>query len=115
MTNEKVFAMSFAKVYPMLIAKAERKGRTRDEVLIITTWLTGYSSEQLDNLLASEITYGDFFRRAPRLNPARKQIKGSVCGVKLETIEDPLMQEIRYLDKLVDELAKGKPMEKIMR
>ena len=115
MTNEKVFSMSFAKVYPMLIAKAERKGRTRDEVLIVTAWLTGYTNEQLEELLDSDITYGDFFRNAPELNPVRKQIKGSVCGVKVETIEDPLMREIRYLDKLVDELAKGKPMEKIMR
>ena len=115
MTNEKVFAMSFAKVYPMLIAKAERKGRTRDEVLIVTAWLTGYTNEQLEELLDSSITYGDFFRRAPMLNPARKRITGSVCGVKVETIQDPLIQEIRYLDKLVDELAKGKPMEKIMR
>ena len=115
MTNEKVFSMSFAKVYPMLIAKAERKGRTRDEVFAVTTWLTGYSGEQLEELLHSEITYGDFFRNAPALNPTRKQIKGSVCGVKVETIEDPLMREIRILDKLVDELAKGKPMEKIMR
>ena len=115
MTNEKVFAMSFAKVYPMLIAKAERKGRTRDEVLIVTAWLTGYTNERLEELLDSDITYGDFFRNAPALNPARKQIKGSVCGGKVETIQDPLMQEIRYLDKLVDELAKGKPMEKIMR
>ena len=115
MTNEKVFAMSFAKVYPMLIAKAERKGRTRNEVLAVTTWLTGYTNEQLEELLVSDITYGDFFRNALAMHPARKQIKGSVCGVKVETIEDPLMQEIRYLDKLVDELAKGKPMEKIMR
>ena len=114
MTNEKVFAISFAKVYPMLIAKAERKGRSRDEVLAVTAWLTGYPNEQLEELLASDITYGDFFRNAPALNPARKQIKGSVCGVKVETIEDPLMQEIRYLDKLVDELAKGKPVEKIL-
>ena len=115
MTNEKVFAMSFAKVYPMLIAKAERKGRSRDEVFTVTVWLTGYTNEQMEELLCSDITYGDFFHNAPALNPARKQIKGSVCGVKVETIEDPLMQEIRYLDKLVDELAKGKPMEKIMR
>ena len=114
MTNEKVFAMSFAKVYPMLIAKAERKGRTRDEVLAVTAWLTGYTNAQLEELLCSDITYGDFFRNAPSLNPARKSMKGSVCGVKLETIEDPLMQEIRYLDKLVDELAKGKPMGKII-
>ena len=115
MTNEKVFAMSFAKVYPMLIAKAERKGRTRDEVLAVTAWLTGYTNEQVEELLDSDITYGDFFRNAPALNPARKRITGSVCGVKVENIEDPLMQEIRYLDKLVDELAKGKPMEKILR
>ena len=98
MTNEKVFAMSFAKVYPMLIAKAERKGRTRDEVLAVTAWLTGYSGAKLEDLLGSYITYGDFFRNAPMLNPARKKITGSVCGVKVETIEDPLMQEIRYLD-----------------
>ena len=115
MTNEKVFAMSFAKVYPLLIAKAERKGRTRDEVRTVTAWLTGYSNEQLEQLLDSDITYGDFFRNAPALNPARKQIKGSVCGVKVEAIEDPLMRELRYLDKLVDELARGKPMEKILR
>ena len=115
MTNEKVFSMSFAKVYPMLLAKAERKGRSSEEVLTVTMWLTGYTKGQLEELLSSEVSYGDFFRNAPALNPARKQIKGSVCGVKLETIEDPLMQEIRYLDKLVDELAKGKPMEKILR
>ena len=115
MTNEKVFAMSFAKVYPMLIAKAERKGRSRDEVQKVTAWLTGYTNKKLEELLDTDITYGDFLRNAPALNPARKQIKGSVCGVKVETIQDPLMQEIRYLDKLVDELAKGNPMEKIMR
>ena len=114
MTNEKVFAMSFAKVYPVLIAKAERKGRSRDEVFTVTEWLTGYSHEKLEELLISDITYGDFFRNAPALNPGRKSMKGSVCGVKLETIEDPLMQEIRNLDKLVDELAKGKPMGKII-
>lgn len=115
MENEKVFAMSFAKVYPMLIAKAERKGRTRGEVLEVTAWLTGYSPKQIQELIQSEITYGDFFRNAPGLHPNRKLIKGSVCGVKVELIEDPLMQEIRYLDKLVDELAKGKTMEKILR
>ena len=115
MTNEKVFAMYFAKVYPMLSAKAERKGRSRDEVLAVTAWLTGYPNEQLEKLLVSEISYGDFFRNAPALNPARKRIKGTVCGVKVETIEEPLMQEIRYLDKLVDELAAGKAMEKILR
>ncbi len=115
MENEKVFAMSFAKVYPMLIAKAERKGRTRDEVLEVTSWLTGYAPERIEELLRSEITYGDFFRQATAMNPNRRLIKGSICGVKVELIEDPLMQEIRYLDKLVDELAKGKAMEKILR
>ena len=115
MENEKVFAMSFAKVYPMLIAKAERKGRTKSEVLEATSWLTGYTSAEIDERMTSDLSYGDFFRKAPALNPNRKQIKGSLCGVKVELIEDPLMQEIRYLDKLVDELAKGKPMEKILR
>lgn len=115
MSNEKVFAMSFAKVYPMLIAKAERKGRTKEEVTEVTCWLTGYSVGEVETALASDITYGDFFRNAPNLNPNRKMIRGSVCGVKVELIEDPLMQEIRYLDKLVDELAKGKPLEKILR
>ena len=115
MDNEKVFAMSLAKVFPMLIAKAERKGRTKHEVLEVTAWLTGYTYDQIDILLNSDTTYGDFFRQAPALNPNRTLIKGSICGIKLELIEDPLMQNIRYLDKLVDELAKGKAMEKILR
>lgn len=115
MDNEKVFAMSFAKVYPMLIAKAERKGRTRNEVLEVTAWLTGYTSEEIEAWIASDISYGNFFRNAPALNPCRKLIKGSICGIKVELIKDPLMQEIRYLDKLVDELAKGKAMEKVLR
>ena len=115
MENEKVFAMSFAKVYPMLIAKAERKGRTKAEVLEVTAWLTGYTCDQIEVLLVSDTTYGDFFRNAPALNPNRALIKGSICGIKVEMIEDPLMQNIRYLDKLVDELTKGKAMEKILR
>ena len=115
MDNEKVFAMSFAKIYPMLIAKAERKGRTRAEVLEVTAWLTGYTYEQIEVQLESNLSYGDFFRQAPALNPNRMLIKGSICGIKVELIEDPLMQNIRYLDKLVDELAKGKAMEKILR
>ena len=115
MDNEKVFAMSFAKVYPMLIAKAERKGRTKAEVLEVTAWLTGYTHEEIEALLNSDTAYGDFFRKAPSLNPNRSLIKGSICGIKVELIEDPLMQNIRYLDKLVDELAKGKAMEKILR
>ena len=115
MEHEKVFSMSFAKVYPMLIAKAERKGRTKDEVLEVTSWLTGYAHDQIEALLNSDMTYGDFFRKAPALNPSRALIRGSICGIKVELIEDPLMQNIRYLDKLVDELAKGKSMKKIMR
>ena len=115
MGNEKIFAMAFAKVYPLLIAKAERKGRSREEVYEVTTWLTGYTAAELENLLQSDLSYGEFFQKAPCLNEKRRLITGSVCGVKLAEIEDPMMLEIRYLDKLVDELAKGKPMEKILR
>ena len=115
MSNEKVFAMPFAKVFPLLIAKAEKKGRTREEVYAVTQWLTGYSAEQLDALLQSDACYGDFLKQAPQPNENRRKITGSVCGVKLAEIADPLMLELRYLDKLVDELAKGKPMEKILR
>ena len=115
MANDKIYKMPFAKLYPMLIAKAEKKGRTRAEVDEIACWLTGYSKENLDELLKSDIAYGDFFLQAPELNPNRKQIKGVICGVRVEDIEEPLMQDIRYLDKLVDELAKGKPLEKILR
>lgn len=115
MENEKVYAMLFAKVYPCLIAKAERKGRTREEVHEITSWLTGYQPAELEELLNSNITYGDFFLNAPALNPNRKKITGTICGIRVEDIEEPLMQEIRYLDKLVDELAKGKEMGKILR
>ena len=115
MENEKVFAMSFSKVYGLLIAKAERKGRTRAEVEEVTFWLTGYTAQQIDELMDSEISYGDFFRQAPEMNPNREKITGVVCGVRVENIENPLMRDIRYLDKLVDELAKGKAMEKILR
>ncbi len=111
---EKVYAMPFGKVYGCLVNKAERKGRTREEVDLLIAWLTGYTPEQPSAFAWTDLTYGDFFRQAPRMNPARKNIKGSICGVKLETIEDPLMQDIRYLDKLVDELAKGKSVEKIL-
>ena len=115
MENEKIFAMPFAKVYGLLVAKAERKGRSKAEVEEIITWLTGYTAQQLDEILESGITYGDFFRQAPSMNPNREKIKGVVCGVRVENVEDPLMREIRYLDKLVDKLAKGKEMEKILR
>lgn len=115
MTNEQVYAMVFNKVYPLLVAKAERKGRTREEVNTIITWLTGYSNEQIESLEQSSISYGDFFLQAPLMNPNRDLVKGVICGVRVENIEEPLMKDIRILDKLVDELAKGKAMEKILR
>ena len=115
MENSKVFAMKFAKVYPLLVAKAQREGRTRQEVDEVTAWLTGYTPAELERLLQSDATYGEFFENAPCLSENRRLITGSVCGVRVETIGDPLMQNIRYLDKLVDELAKGRPMDKILR
>lgn len=115
MSNEKVYGMSFSKIYPLLVTKAEKKGRTLDEVTQVITWLTGYTAEEIGRVAVSSLTYGDFFRNAPQLNPNRKLITGAICGVRVETIEEPLMQEIRYLDKLIDELAKGKAMEKILR
>lgn len=115
MTSDRIFTMPFQKVFPLLIAKAEKKGRTREEVFTVASWLTGYSPAQLDAFLESDLTYGAFFENAPHLNENRKKITGSVCGVKLSEIEDERMLEIRYLDKLVDELAKGKAMEKILR
>jgi hypothetical protein len=115
MGNERIYNMSFAKVYPLLIAKAEKKGRERAEVLTVTAWLTGYTPDEIEACLLTDTTYGDFFRHAPALNPKRELITGAVCGVRVETVEEPLMRDIRYLDKLVDELAKGKTMEKILR
>ena len=115
MSNQKIYCMAFSQVFPLLIAKAEKKGRTRVEVLAVTSWLTGYTAEEIEATLATELTYGDFFRNAPALNPRRELIKGVVCGVRVEAIEESLMREIRYLDKLVDELAKGKAVEKILR
>ena len=115
MENEKVYQMKFAKIYELLVNKAVRKDRTKEEVDEIIRWLTGYKQEELDQMAVSEIGYGEFFQNAPELNENRKKIKGVVCGVRVEEIEEPLMQEIRHLDKLVDELAKGKRMEKILR
>ena len=115
MDNEKIYAISFARIYPLLVAKAERKGRTQAEVDELITWLTGYSQSEIKKAADNEVRYGDFFQNAPILNPSRKLIKGIICGVKVESIEEPLMQEIRYLDKLVDELARGKTLEKILR
>ena len=107
--------MTFSKVFPLLIAKAERKGRTIEEVYAVTTWLTGYTHDQLDALLKSESSYGDFLDKAPAMNPARLNVKGTICGVRVEEIEDPKMRDLRILDKLVDELAKGKALEKIIQ
>ncbi len=115
MADHKIYKMSFAKVYPMHVAKAEKKGRTKEEVDQIILWLTGYSQEELDEQIKKQTDIEGFFNEAPKLNPSRELIKGVVCGVRVEEIEEPLMQEIRYLDKLVDELAKGKSMEKILR
>jgi len=113
--NQKVYAMPFAKVYPMYIAKAERKGRTKAEVDNIILWMTGYSQEGLEAQVEKQTNYEDFFAQAPNLNPARSLIKGVVCGVRVEEIQEPTMREIRYLDKLIDELAKGRTMVKILR
>ena len=110
-----VTEMAFAKLYSLLVAKAEKKGRTREEVDQVTAWLTGYTPEKLARLEQSDVSYGDFFRSAPAMNPNRTLITGKICGVQVETIEDPLMRDIRYLDKLVDELVKGKAVEKILR
>lgn len=115
MDKNKIYGMPFSKLYSLLIAKAEKKGRTRDEVDEITCWLTGYEKDQVEAHMQSEISYGDFFLQAPRPNPNRKLIRGVVCGVRVEDVEEELMQEIRYLDKMIDELAKGKAMEKILR
>ena len=115
MTKHRIYSISFASVYPLYIAKAEKKGRTKAEVDEIICWLTGHSPETLDDQLAKGTNFEDFFARAPRMNPARSLIKGVVCGIRVEDIEDPLMREIRYMDKLIDELAKRKAMEKILR
>ncbi|KRA53017.1 DUF2200 domain-containing protein [Devosia sp. Root635] len=112
--NQRVYAMSVASVYRLYLAKVERKGRTKDEVDEVIRWLTGHSQESLERELANQTTFETFFTQA-HLNPDRALITGSVCGVKLAEIEEPLMKEIRYLDKLVDELAKGRPMSKILR
>ncbi|MDC7234093.1 MAG: DUF2200 domain-containing protein [Spirochaetales bacterium] len=115
MAEHRIFSMSFASVYPLYINKAEKKGRTKSEVDRIICWLTGYTPDQLENQIEKEVDFKTFFTGAPLLNPHRRLIKGVVCGIRVEDIEDPLMQEIRYLDKMIDELAKGKAMEKILR
>ena len=115
MTRHRIYTTSFASVYPLYLAKAERKGRTKAEVDEIILWLTGFSQLELDAQLAGKSDFETFFAQAPAPNPARAEIKGLVCGVRVEEVAEPLMREIRYLDKLIDELARGRPMEKILR
>ncbi|ARD48448.1 DUF2200 domain-containing protein [Sporosarcina sp. P33] len=113
--KHKIYTMSFSVVYPLYVAKAERKGRTKQEVDEIIRWFTGYSQEMLEAQIAKQTDFETFLAEAPQLNPSRYLIKGVICGVRVEDVEEPTMQEIRYLDKLIDELAKGKTMEKILR
>ncbi len=115
MTKHRVYSMSFASVYPLYVNKAEKKGRTRAEVDEIICWLTGHSRKSLETLLDSKTDMESFISDAPELNPARTLIKGVVCGVRVEDVEEPIMRELRYLDKLIDELARGKAMDKILR
>jgi hypothetical protein len=115
MARKSIYDMSFSKVYPLYVAKAEKKGRTKAEVDQIVFWLTGYDHLELENILNTDLDFKDFFSNAPKLNPNRKEIKGLICGIRVEEIKEELMQNIRYLDKLIDELAKGKPMDKILR
>ncbi len=115
MPQHRIYTTSVASVYPHYVAKAERKGRTRSEVDEVIRWLTGYSQTELEAQLARQVDFETFFAEAPQLNPSRASIKGVICGVRIEEIEEPTMREIRYLDKLVDELAKGRAMEKVLR
>ncbi len=114
-TLKRVYAMSFAGVYPFYIAKAKKKGRTKKEVDEIIRWLTGYSQKRLEAVLEKKTDFQNFFAKAPKMNPSRSLITGVICGVRVEEIKDPVMREVRYLDKLIDELAKGRQMEKILR
>lgn len=114
-TPHRIYTMSVAKVYPLYITKVERKGRTKTEVDTVIKWLTGYTQRSLNAQLKKEVDFNTFFAEAPKLNPKRSLITGVICGVRIEDIKEPLMREIRYLDKLVDEVAKGKSMEKILR
>src|SRR5215203_4492226 len=115
MTKQRIYTTSFAGVYPLYITKAEKKGRTKTEVDEIIRWLTGYSQKELEAQIEKQADFETFYAEAPQLNPLRALVKGVVCGVRVEDIEEPTMQAIRYLDKLIDELAKGRAMEKILR
>lgn len=110
-----IYTMSFARIYPLYIAKAEKKGREKADVDEIIHWLTGYSQKEIEAQIRNQTTLEDFFAQAPKLNPSRSLVTGMICGVRVEEIKEPTMQEIRYLDKLIDELAQGKPMDKILR
>ena len=114
-SNHRIFSVSVASVYPHYVTKLEKKNRTKDELHQVITWLTGYSSKDLDNELRNNTDFKSFFDNAPKMNPNRKLITGVICGVRVEDIKQPTMQAIRYLDKLVDELAKGKPINKVLR
>ncbi len=113
--KHRIYTMTVASVYPLYIAKVVRKGQAKEGVDEIISWLTGYSKKELETQLKKEVTFETFFKEAPKMNPSRSLIKGMICGVRIEEIEDPLMREIRYMDKLIDELANGKAMEKILR
>lgn len=115
MTRHRIYTMSFASVYPHYVTKAERKGHSQAEVDEIIAWLTGYSADQLRRVLDEEVDFETFFAEAPAMNPSRSLITGVICGIRVEEIEEPLMREIRCLDKLIDELARGKAMEKVLR
>lgn len=115
MTEHKIYSMAFSRIYPNYVAKAERKDRTKEEVDEILTWLTGYSNEELHKQIDEDVTMKEFFEQAPELNPNRREVKGVICGIRVEDMEESLMKEIRYMDKVIDELAKGKKMEKILR
>jgi hypothetical protein len=115
MTKHRIYSVSVASVYPHYVAKAEKKGRTKAEVDEVICWLTGHSRQTLDDQLAKNANFEDFFAQAPRMNPSRSLITGLICGVRVENIQEPVMREIRYLDKLIDELAKGRAMEKVLR
>lgn len=115
MNNTRIYKMSFASVYPHYITKAEKKGRTKEEVDTIIFWLTGYSAKSLQQIIDTKTDFETFFAQAPQIHPNASKITGIICGYRVEDIEDPLMQQIRYLDKLIDELAKGRTMEKILR
>ena len=115
MPRADITQMPFSKLYPLLVNKAVKKGRTREEMDQVTVWLTGYTPEDIARLELSDTSYGDFFRNAPAMNPSRSLITGRICGIRVEEINDPLMRDIRYLDKLVDDLAKGRPIDRITR